>query len=82
MTELTFEDWIKLELKVAEVKSVKPLIVLSVDNKDLIFNKKLKVKVGDKILVGFYKNGFVVPVVNGDVPILPDKGAEPGMRIG
>ncbi len=82
MTEIIqFEDWVKLKLKVGEVKKTGEKIVITLDGKSYEVNLDLDVKKGDKIVVGFSGEGLVIPVVEERVPLDPGKDSKEGSRV-
>ena len=81
MTEIIkFEGWQKLELRVGEVKSIGEKIIISC-NKDFEIKLDLDVKKEDKIVMGILGDGLVIPVVKGNVPLIPEKGAQVGWKV-
>lgn len=82
MTEIIkYEEWIKLKLKVGEVKKTGEKTVIALDGKSYEVNLDLEVRKGDKIVVGFSGEGLVIPVVDGRIPLDPGKDSKEGWRV-
>ena len=82
MTEIiNFEDWLKFELRIGEVKKIKNQIVINCNNKEFKVSDNLDLKNGDKIVVGINGANLMIPVINENIPLIPEKDAEAGMRV-
>jgi hypothetical protein len=79
--EISFEDWIKFDLRIGEVlKRKDDKLKILVGEKEFIINKNLKVSVGDKIVVGLQEDKIIIPRVNGSI-IFIKKDIETGTKI-
>lgn len=79
--ELKFEDWLKYELRVGEIKFIKgKLIKIDIGNKILETNVKVNVEIGDKIIVGINGDNLVIPLAD-RIVISPEKDIELGSRV-
>ena len=74
-SEITFEDWQKIELKIGEVKEVGNKIKIQCKEKEYLTEVKINVKEGDKIVVGIFNDELVMPLIEGDNPLVSEKDA-------
>ena len=80
--QISFEEWQKLDLRVGEIKEVKKdFLKLTDGNNEFVIKGSFNIKKGDKIVFGL-GNKIVLPILDGNVLLSPDDGAEPGMKIG
>lgn len=80
--EIKFEDWIKLKMVVGEVAEIDRNSIKIFDNdKYYNFNGKLNVKKGDKIIIGLLNENIIIPVVNKEIPLIPEKDIEIGSGV-
>ena len=79
--EISFEDWIKFDLRIGEVLERKDdKLKILVGEKEFIINKNLKISVGDKIVVGLQGDKLILPLLDGSV-LFPEKDIENGTKI-
>jgi len=74
--EMKFDDWMKLDLIVGEVKDGN----VSIGDKEFELKVDVDVKDGDKIAVGIMRDEIVVPLVDGSV-IIPESDIEVGSKV-
>ena len=80
--EIKFEDWIKLKMVVGEVAEIDRNSIKIFDNdKYYNFNGKLNVKKGDKIIIGLFNENIIIPVVNKEIHLIPEKDIEIGSGV-
>ena len=80
--EVTFEDWMKFDLRVGEVLEVEEgKIKVSVGEDMFEKEGKFNVEKGEKIVVGLQGKEMVVPLVNDSV-IVPESEIANGSRVG
>ena len=78
---MKFEDWLKFDLRVGEVKKIKgDNIIINDGSKEHKTKVKFNLKKGDKIIIGVCKEGLVIPKVNDSV-ISPEKDIKVGARV-
>ena len=83
MTEniISIEEFQKIELKIGIIQEVSNNIKINCNNKEYITGIKLDVKKGEKIVIGFLQKKLIIPVLEGNNPIVPEKDIENGARI-
>lgn len=78
---ISINDFNKVDLRVGEVKKINGKnILVSCRDKNASL-KNLNVVVGDKIIVGVLEEGLVVPIVNGEIPLVADGNLEVGSKV-
>jgi hypothetical protein len=84
MTMINFEEWANIEMRVGEVKDIlKEESIITCKNKDFSTKIKLNAKKNDLIVIGFFGDEIIIPLVNDNILLSPEnESAEPGMRIG
>ncbi|MBS3076506.1 hypothetical protein J4481_02070 [Candidatus Pacearchaeota archaeon] len=80
-SEITFEDWEKVNLIVGEVIEVSDGKIKINVGGEVLSEKKIDVKKGEKIVVGLFNGNLVFPLVDGSA-IVPEKDIELGSRVG
>jgi len=79
---ITIEDITKINLKIGEVKNIsKGHITINFENKDYIKKIKLEVKKGDKIVIAHNQENITIPLINKNIPLIPEKDIEAGSKI-
>lgn len=79
---MNFEDWIKLDLRIGEIKTIKNrLAKINLGDKEYSIKTSLDLQKGDKIVVGIREGKLIVPNVNNSI-IIPEKDIENGSRVG
>jgi len=82
MTEIIkFEDWVKFELRVGEIKKVGKKVIINYNNRDFEAKLDLDVNKGDQIVVGISRDNLILPVVKDNITLVPEKQAEIGWKI-
>ena len=76
--EIKFKDFVNLRMKVGIVKSIGDKIKIVLDERDYYVNINLNVDKGDQIVVGFVEGGLVIPVVCGNIPLIPTEKVKEG----
>jgi len=79
---IKIEQFEKANLRIAEVKSIKEKkITLVCDNQSFTINLPLKAKTGDLIVVSSVNGKLSIPVLDGDIPLSPEKKIENGSKV-
>jgi len=80
--EMNIEDFIKIDFRIGEIEEVSKS-EFKIRCNDRIFNTKTKlnVKKGEKLAVIIDGDKIVVPVVNGNIPLIPEKSVPNGSKI-
>ena len=82
MTLVNFEEWANLEMRVGKVKDVnKNKIIINCNNEDYSKTIKINAKKNDLIVVGFLEGEIIIPLINGNVFIIPESDIEVGSKI-
>jgi len=79
---IKIEEFWGIDFRVGEVKGVSNSnIKIKCNNKNFNVNLKLDVNKGEKIAVIIDGDKLIIPVVNGNVPLVPEKDIEAGSKI-
>ena len=79
---IKFDEWQKIDFRIGEIIDVNgENIKITCRNKEFFIKLKLDVKKGNKIAVIINNEKLVIPVVNGNIPLIPDKDIEVGSRV-
>jgi len=82
MTLVNFEEWANLEMRIGKVKDVnKNKIIINCNNEDYSKTIKINAKKNDLIVVGFLEGEIIIPLINGNVFIIPESDIEVGSKI-
>lgn len=80
---IEFEDFSKLNLKIAEVVSTEnKQITVNYENENISTATAIDVKKGDKITVGILDDKILIPSINNKIFLKPDQDMEPGNIVG
>lgn len=79
---IKIEEFWRIDFKIGEVKAIgKDSIQITCNKRDFIINLSLDVKKGEKIVVIIDGDKLIIPVVNGKIPLVPEKDIEVGSKI-
>ncbi|MEK6885838.1 MAG: hypothetical protein AABX17_02640 [Nanoarchaeota archaeon] len=79
---ITIDEFQKIDLRVGEIRALdKGKIKINCLNKEFSGNLKLNAVKGDELIVVFNAGKLVIPVVNGDIPLIPEKKIENGSKV-
>jgi len=79
---IKIEEFWGIDFRIGEVKVVSNSnIKIKCNNKNFNVNLKLDVNKGEKIAVIIDGDKLIIPVVNGNVPLVPEKDIEVGSKI-
>ncbi|MEK6918200.1 MAG: hypothetical protein AABW51_04595 [Nanoarchaeota archaeon] len=76
-----FSDWAKLELRVGEVVDTKGKTIINC-GRNFTTGLKLNISKGDKIVIGLSNGGLIIPLLQSNIIIVPEKDIETGSRVG
>ena len=79
---ITIEDLSKLSLMIGEVRETSDNnIKILCGDKEFSTKQKLNVKKGDMILISISDNKLKIPLIKGDMPIIPEKKIDSGSKV-
>ena len=77
MNEVKFDEWLKFDLRIGEVKNGK----VDIGGREFELTQDVHVEEGDKIVVGVDGDKLVVLVVNSNVLIVPESDVKLGCKV-
>lgn len=82
MTTINFEEWAKLEMGIGMIKRItKGGSIINCKDRDYSIKIKLNAKKNDLIAVGFIGDEIIIPLVNENIPIIPESDIEVGSKV-
>jgi methionine--tRNA ligase beta chain len=80
--EASIEDFVKVDLRIGEIKEIKKgKIIVSCNNKEFSVKLDSDVKKNEKIAVIIEGDRIIIPILNKNIPLIPEKDIEPGSKI-
>ncbi len=79
---INIDEFSKVNLRIGKIKEIKKdRITINCNNKDYEIKIKLKVKERDKILIIINNDKIIIPVLNNDIPIIPEQDIDSGSKV-
>ena len=79
---INIEDLSKLNMRVGEIREVNDNnIKIVCGSKEFSTGLKLNVKKGDKIVISLTDKKIIIPVVNNNIPLSPERKIEAGSKV-